>query len=465
MTGVNKMSDAGTSKVHELFNKIPPYSAEAERGTLGAILLDNRSINRAIEMISSGDFYEARNRIIYETMLAISDRGEPIDLVTLTDELRRSEKIEKSGGITYIGALTEAVPTSKHIDTYARIIRDKSLLRALISVSGEISARAYEDPADVEEFLDEAEAAIFEIAGKKITPSYYSLHELIPEAVKEIERWQKKEGGIPGVPSGFKELDELTAGFQNSDLIILAGRPGMGKTSLALNIARNAAIDSEIPVAVFSLEMSRNQVALRFFCAEAHLNSRDIRRGFIHKEDWAKLLIAANLLRDTNIYIDDTPAISVLEMKAKTRRLVAEHKVGLVVVDYLQLMRGRQTRDGSREQEIADISRSLKGLAKELNIPVIALSQLNRAVETREDKRPRLSDLRESGAIEQDADLIMFLYREKKYNKETDLENVAELNIGKHRNGPEETIKLVFIEQFARFEEYSPRNDIPDLSK
>ncbi len=457
------MPESGSAKVTEIYRKVPPYSAEAERGIVGAVLLDNGVLHRAMEMVDSGDFYEARNRIIYETMLNLSERGAPIDLITLTDELRRSDLLEKAGGVTYVGGLTEAAPTARHIETYARIVREKSLLRHLIAITGEIAAQAYEDPPEVETFLDEAESAIFDIAGKKISPSFYPLGELVPEAVRQLEILQKRSGGITGVPTGFADLDELTAGFHPSDLVIVAGRPGMGKTALALNIARNASIEAEVPVAFFSLEMSRWQVATRLFCAEAHLDSRDMRRGFIAKEDWARLMIAANLLKDAKFFVDDSPAINVLEMKAKARRLVAEHKVGLIIVDYLQLMRGRQTRDSNREQEIADISRSLKGLAKELDIPVIALSQLNRAVESREDKRPRLADLRESGAIEQDADLIIFLYREKKYKPDTSLGNIAEANIGKHRNGPEGMVKLTFIEEFARFESYSPIDEIPDF--
>ena len=466
------MAESSAAKIQELFQKVPPNNPDAERGTLGAILLDNNMLHRAMEMLDAGDFYEARNRMIYEAMLQLSEHGEPIDLVTLTNELRRSEKLEKVGGVTYVSALTEAAPIASRIETYARIVREKNLLRSLISISQEIAARAYEDPAEVEEFMDEAEAAIFDVAGKKISPSYYSLHDLVPEAVRQLEALQKRKGGITGVPTGYKDLDELTGGFQPSDFVVIAGRPGMGKTALALNIARNAAVTSSEEsertgdaVAVFSLEMSRWQVALRLFCAEARLDSRDLRRGFIAKEDWPKLFIAANVLKEARIFVDDTPALNVLEMKAKTRRLVAEHKVSMVIVDYMQLMRGRQTRDSSREQEIADISRSLKNLAKELNIPVVGLSQLNRAVESREDKRPRLADLRESGAIEQDADLILFLYREKKYKSDTPVGNMTEVIVGKHRNGPEGMVKLTFLEEFARFENHSPIDDIPDFGE
>jgi len=458
------MSESNSAIAQEIYQKIPPHSSEAEQGALGAILLENGALNRALEIVRPGDFYEARNRLIFEAMISLAERGEPVDLVTVTEHLRQKDKLESAGGVAYIGSLTEAAPTARHVETYARIIREKSLLRELISVTGEINAGAYENPADVESFLDQAESLIFDVASNKIKPSYYTMRSLVRESVEHLHKLQEERGGLTGVPSGYVDLDELTGGFQNSDLVIVAGRPGMGKTALALNIMRNAAIDAEIPVAFFSLEMSRMQVTLRLFCSEARLDSSDLRHGYIPKEDWGKLMIAANVLREARIFVDDTPSINVLEMKAKARRLVSEHKVGLVVVDYLQLMRGmQQRRDGNREQEISEISRSLKALAKELDIPVIAISQLNRAVESREDKRPRLADLRESGAIEQDADVILFLYREKKYKPETPLGNVAEVIIGKHRNGPEGVVNLTFLEEYARFENHSPIEDLPEF--
>jgi len=458
------MSESNSAIAQEIYQKIPPHSSEAEQGALGAILLENGALNRALEIVRPSDFYEARNRLIFEAMISLAERGEPVDLVTVTEHLRQKDKLESAGGVAYIGSLTEAAPTARHVETYARIIREKSLLRELISVTGEINAGAYENPADVESFLDQAESLIFDVASNKIKPSYYTMRSLVRESVEHLHKLQEERGGLTGVPSGYVDLDELTGGFQNSDLVIVAGRPGMGKTALALNIMRNAAIDAEIPVAFFSLEMSRMQVTLRLFCSEARLDSSDLRHGYIPKEDWGKLMIAANVLREARIFVDDTPSINVLEMKAKARRLVSEHKVGLVVVDYLQLMRGmQQRRDGNREQEISEISRSLKALAKELDIPVIAISQLNRAVESREDKRPRLADLRESGAIEQDADVILFLYREKKYKPETPLGNVAEVIIGKHRNGPEGVVNLTFLEEYARFENHSPIEDLPEF--
>ncbi len=458
------MSDSSSAKVQEIYHKVPPHSSEAEQGALGAILLENGALNRALEVVRTEDFYEARNRLIFEAMITLSDRGEPVDLVTITEHLRQKDKLEKAGGVAYIGSLTEAAPTARHVETYARIIKEKSLLRELISVTGEINSGAYENPSDVESFLDEAESLIFDVASNKIKPGYFTMRDLVPESISHLEKLQERSGTVTGVPSGYNDLDEITGGFQNSDLIIAAGRPGMGKTALALNILRNAAVDSEIPVAFFSLEMSRMQVTQRLFCSEARIDSSDLRHGYIPKEDWSKLMIAANVLREAKVFVDDTPSINVLEMKAKTRRLASEHNIGLVVVDYLQLMRGnQQKRDASREQEISEISRSLKALAKELEIPVVAISQLNRAVEAREDKRPRLADLRESGAIEQDADVILFLYREKKYKPETPLGNMAEVIVGKHRNGPEGVVKLTFLEEYARFESYSSIEDIPDF--
>jgi len=444
------------NSVTEIYKKVPPYSAEAERGVLGAVLLDNVVLDRAVELAQPGDFYEARNRLIYETMLALSERGEPIDLVTLTDELRRNDTLDKAGGVTYVSALTEATPTASHVETYARIVRAKAIVRTAIAAAGKISQRGYEDPADVDEYLDEAQAALFDLASRKVKKSYWSLKELIPNAITQIEA-RSKQGDLTGVATGYYDIDQLTGGLQPSDLIVIAGRPGMGKTSLALNVARNVVVETDEAVAFFSLEMSRLQLATRLFCSEAKVDSADVRRGYIHKEDWARLMIASNLLMDAKLYIDDSAALSTLELKAKARRLVVEHNVKMVVVDYMQLMRGNTRASDGREREISDISQALKALAKELDVPVIALSQLNRDCEKRENKRPRLSDLRESGAIEQDADLIIFLYREKRYDPDTPVGNVTEAIFGKHRNGPEGvTIKLAFIEEYARFENHDP---------
>lgn len=440
----------------ELFGKVPPASQEAEQGVLGCILLDNDGLHKALELIEEADFYREGHRQIYLAMQDLFEHGEPIDILTLVETLKRTDKLERAGGAAYIAGLADIVPSASHISSYAKIVREKAILRSLIATAQQIAARAYEDTGDVEAFLDEAESAIYDVADRKIRPGFSPLKIIVRDTFKKLEELSEHRGLVTGVPTGFNDLDEITAGLHPGDLFVVAARPGMGKTAFALNLAMNAALDGKTPTAFFSLEMAKEQLAIRLFCSEARIDSRDVRRGYIEKNDWGKLIRAANVLQDLPIFIDDTPAISVLEMKAKCRRLKSEHDLGLVVVDYLQLMRGKQSKNSNREQEIADISRSLKCLAKELSLPVIALSQLNRAVESREDKRPRLADLRESGAIEQDADVIAFVYRDKKYNEDTPEQNKAELIIGKQRNGPVGTIFLTFIEEYTRFENYTP---------
>lgn len=461
---------SNVTEVQDLFGKMPPASQEAEQSILGCILLDNQALNKAVELLIEGDFYRQGHRLIFAAMCDMFERGEAIDILTLIEELSRTNKLEKAGGKAYIAGLADVVPAAAHAGSYAKIVREKAILRQLIATTQEIAARAYEDTGDVETFLDEAESAIFDVADRKIRPSFYPLKTVVKETFKTLERLSENRGAVTGVATGYKDLDEITAGMHPGDLIVIAARPGMGKTALALNIARNAALegkmvtetcDGKVPTAFFSLEMAREQLAIRLFCSEARVDSRDVRRGFIEKADWGKLTRAANILHVAPMFIDDTPSISVLEMKAKCRRLKAENNLGLVVVDYIQLMRGRQTREGNREQEVADISRSLKGLAKELSLPVLALSQLNRGVESRPDKRPRLADLRESGAIEQDADVIMFIYRESKYKTDEEVKAMdeplkTELIIGKQRNGPVGTVYLTFLEEFTRFESYIP---------
>jgi len=439
---------------------VPPSNLEMEQGVLGGILLDNHALHQVMEVLDEGDFYREGHRIIYRTMLVLFERGEPIDLITLPAELQRADKLEKAGGAAYVASLPDLTPAAAHVGSYARTVREKAVLRTLISTAQNIAARAYEDPPDVEDFLDEAEGSIFDVAGKKIRPSFFPLDEILKSTLKTLEKLMDRHGLVTGVPTGYRDLDELTAGLHPSDLIIIAGRPGMGKTALALNIARNAAVNDNAPVAFFSLEMAKEQIAIRLFCSEARLNSRNLRRGFIEKNEWGKLTSAANVLHQAPIFIDDSPGISVLEMKAKARRLKAEHNLQLVVVDYLQLMRGKQTRDSSREQEIADISRNLKAMAKELELPVIALSQLNRAVESRQDGVPRLADLRESGAIEQDADVIIFVHRDLKGDSTPEERAKTDIIIGKQRNGPIGKIDLIFLEQYTRFENYSEAENI-----
>ena len=434
-------------------HKLPPQNMDAEQSILGGILLDNHAINSVIEIIDTTDFYSEAHKKIFSAIIDLSERSEPSDLITLSNLLRDKKQIDTIGGVAYLASLVDNVPSAAHIAYYAKIVKEKSILRRLIGASTEILTKSYESSSNVNDVLDDAENAIFQITENKIKPSFFPLKDLIKDSFKMIEQLYEKKALITGVPTGYDELDQMTSGFQNSDLIIIAGRPSMGKTALAINIAQNASIKTGIPVAIYSLEMSREQLALRMLASEARVDSQRLRKGFLGETDWPKLTTAAGTLSDAAIFIDDTPAISVLEMKAKARRLKAEHGLGLIVLDYLQLMRGRNA-SMPREQEISEISRSLKSLAKELNVPVVALSQLNRQVEARTDKRPQMADLRESGAIEQDADVIVFIYRDEVYNKSEDSpeKGLAEIIVGKQRNGPTGKVKLSFLKDYTRFE-------------
>jgi replicative DNA helicase len=431
---------------------------DAEQSVLGGILLENEAINKVAEHITEEDFYRESHRKIFLSMLELFEKNEPIDLITLTDVLKKKNHLEDVGGAAYLSSLVDNIATASNIAYYAKIVREKAILRRLVSAATEIVTKGYEDSEDVEDLLDQAERSIFEITEKQIRPSFFDLKTILKESFKTIERLYEKKEFVTGVPTGFAEIDRLTAGLQPADLIVVAGRPSMGKTAFCLNIAQYAAIEANIPVAVFSLEMSKEQIALRMLCSEGRVDAQKLRRGFLEKEDWQKLIRAIDALSQAPIFIDDTPALTALEMKAKARRLKAEHKLGLIIVDYLQLMRGKGGSD-NREQEISDISRSLKALAKELNLPIVALSQLNRRVEDRPNKRPQLADLRESGAIEQDADVIAFIYRDELYNRSEDNPNkgTAEIMVGKQRNGPTGDIKLTFVDKYTRFESYSPR--------
>ncbi len=433
--------------------KIPPQQIEAEQSLLGGIMVDSLGLPSALEVLKGDEFYKESHRIIFATIQDLFERNEPVDILTVTNLLEERKQLESVGGASYIAALTDAMPTSSNVAAYAKIINEKAVMRRLIQSANEIISFAYGGGKSSEEVLDSAESAIFRIAERKIRNSYFPLKEVIKKNIETIERYQEYRETVTGVPSGYKDLDKLTAGFQKSDLIIIAARPSMGKTALGLCIARNAAKESGVPVGFFSLEMSKEQLAMRLLCSEARVDSHKIRSGFLSRQECGKLLQAAGIFMDVPIYIDDTPAISPLELRAKARRIMSDQGLGLVVVDYLQLMRGRETVE-RREQEISEISRSLKGLAKELNIPVIAIAQLNRKVEERTDKRPLLSDLRESGAIEQDADVIAFIYRDEIYAKNACKEpGVAEIIIGKQRNGPSgETVKLAYISTYTRFE-------------
>jgi replicative DNA helicase len=441
--------------------KLPPQNLEAEQAVLGAVLIENDAILKAVESVHEDDFYRDAHRTIFRAMLELNGRGEAIDLVTLTEYLKAQEKLEKVGGAAYLAQLTELIPTAANIRHHAQIVRKKSVSRGLIYAATEIAERGYQETDRIEELLDYAERSIFAISERQIRPDFVPVKEILKDSFAVIEKLYERQELVTGVPTGFAKLNEMTAGFQPSDLIILAGRPSMGKTALAMTVAQHVGIAHNEPVAVFSLEMAKEQLLTRMLCSEARVDSSKLRTGRFAKSDWPKLTTAAGRLTEARIFIDDSPAMSVLEMRAKARRLKADHGLSLLVVDYLQLMRGRSGTD-SREQEISDISRSLKALAKELHVPVLALSQLSRAVESRNDKRPLLSDLRESGAIEQDADVVMFIYREEFYKPcecpeeapcECGRRGRAEVIVGKQRNGPTGTAKLAFLNRYTRFED------------
>ncbi len=438
--------------IAEELRRIPPQQVEAEQSLLGGILIDNEGLPSALEILRGDEFYRDAHRVIYRAIQELFEQNEPIDLVTLASLLQEKNQLDAVGGATYLASLLETVPSAANVAAYAKIVNEKALLRRLIQAAGEISSWAYGGGKSIEEILDHAESAIFNITENRLRSSYYPLKEVVKKSIEAIERFQEYRDMVTGVPSHYRDLDKLTAGFQKSDLVIIAARPSMGKTAFALCLARNAAVESGVPVGFFSLEMSKEQLAMRLLCSEARVDSHKIRTGFLSRDEAAKMLRAAGSFTDTPILIDDTPAISALELRAKARRMMADRGLGMVVVDYLQLMRGREGAE-RREQEISEISRSLKALAKELNIPVIALAQLNRKVEERHNKRPVLSDLRESGAIEQDADVIAFIYRDEVYNPATPDKGIAEILIGKQRNGPTGEIKLSYISTYTRFED------------
>ncbi len=434
--------------------KLPPQNIEAEQSILGGILLDNSVINAALEVIGRDDFYNEAHRKIFSSVIEMTEKNEPVDIITLSDALKNRKMLDAVGGTAYLASLVDNVPSAANVANYAKIVKEKAILRGLIGSATQIINSCYETGTDVDEVLDQAEHSIFEISENKVRPSFSELRDIVKSSFKSIESLYSRKELITGVPTGFDKLDDLTSGLQNSDLIIVAGRPSMGKTAFALNIAQFAALEGQITVAVFSLEMSKEQLAFRLLASEARVDSQRLRKGFLGETDWPKLTAAAGRLSDAKLYIDDTAAITVLEMKAKSRRLKAEKNLGLIVVDYIQLMRGTGGSRDSREQEISEISRSLKALAKELSVPVIALSQLNRQVESRTNRRPQMADLRESGAIEQDADVIAFIYRDEVYNKSEDNpdKGTAEIIVAKQRNGPTDTVKLAFLDKFTRFE-------------
>jgi len=427
-------------------HKLPPQNLEAEQSVIGGILLDNQSLNSVLEVLEVDDFYSEAHRKIFAAIVELYDRNEPSDLITLSNILKSKNQLDQAGGVSYLSSLADNVPSAANISHYSKIVKEKAILRRLIGTATEILNKSYNSVADIDTVLDEAEHAIFEISENKIRPAFSPFKELIKDSVKTIEKLYERKELVTGVPTGYEKIDDLTSGLQKSDLIIIAGRPSMGKTAFALNIAQYAALEANIPVAVFSLEMSKEQLALRMLSSEARVDSQRIRRGFLGEADWPRLITAAGRLSEAQIFIDDSSAITALEMKAKARRLKSEVDLGLIILDYLQLMRSGGYKETSREQEISEISRSLKALAKELNVPVIALSQLNRKLEDRTNKRPQMADLRDSGAIEQDADLIAFIYRDEVYDKseENPEKGMAEIIIGKQRTGPTGMVKLAF---------------------
>jgi replicative DNA helicase len=432
-----------------------PHNLEAERSVLGAILLHNDAFNLAAEVIDAADFFRDAHRRIFDKMVKLAERNDAIDLVTLKEELGRAGELDEVGGPAYITALVDGVPRSTNIEHYARIIKEKATLRSLISSANKILKNAYDGGEEADVILDQAEHAIFAIADDKVRDGFVSLRDLAHSSLETIERLHAHKELITGVPTGFTDLDEMTSGLQPSDLIIIAARPSMGKTSLVLNMAQHVGTKTDMTVGMFSLEMSKEQLFLRLLTAEARIDAHRLRGGFLGERDWGRLSEAIGTLSEAKIFIDDTPSIGVLEMRAKCRRLKSEHNLHMVVVDYIQLMQGRG-RFENRTLELASISRSMKGLAKELNVPIVVLSQLSRAPESRSDHRPQLSDLRESGALEQDADVVVFIYREDLYADKSqppaDSHGVAELIIGKQRNGPTGIVKLAFIREFTRFE-------------
>ena len=431
--------------------RIPPHDIEAEQAIIGSMLTDKDAVIAAIEILREQDFYREDNRIIYSAILNLYNRSEPIDIITLKAELKSMGKLEAVGGLEYIVQLPDRVPTTSNVEQYIKIVEEKSMLRALIKTADELITLGYDPTQEVEQVIDTAEKKIFEVMQKKNQKGYSSMKDILIDTFTQLEQLYNQKEMITGVPTGFADLDYRTSGLHNSDLILVAARPAMGKSAFALNIATHAAVRGKLPVAIFSLEMSKEQMANRILCSEAMVDSAKVRTGKIDDEEWGKLAAASGELSEAGIYIDDTPGISVMEIRAKCRKMKLEKNIGLVVIDYLQLVQGSNRKGGSREQEIAEISRSLKILAKEINVPVIALSQLSRAHEQRVDHRPMLSDLRESGSIEQDADIVMFLYRDDYYNEDTDKKNIAEVIIAKHRSGATGTVELLWLGNYTKF--------------
>lgn len=437
-------------------DRLPPQNIDAEQAVLGAMLIKKEAIAEVSQLLRPEDFYRDAHKIIYEAMLTLFNRNEPADIVTVTNYLNNESKLDKVGGIAFVTALANVVPTAANVIYHANIVREKADLRHLINTATDIAGMAYEAADDVADVIDKSEKMIMEVANRQNVSAFTPMKDIVIETFDKINLLYESKGGLTGIPSGFRDLDALTSGLQASDLILVAARPSMGKTAFTLNIAANVALKSKKTVAFFSLEMSKQQLVQRMLCSEGGIDSQKLKNGDLSNEDWDKLVRTADRVSSAPLYIDDTAGITVMELRSKARRLKAEHGLDLIIIDYLQLMQGRG-RGGSdnRQQEISEISRSLKAVARELNVPVIALSQLSRSVESRQIKRPMLSDLRESGSLEQDADIVMFLYREDYYDPETANKNITEVIVAKHRNGPVDTIRMFFTKQFTRFNDLS----------
>jgi len=436
------------------FLNVQPHSEEAELAVLGSMLSSKDAVSKSIQWLTPDVFYKDAHGKIFSAMELLFDKGEPVDTVSVIDLLKKNKELESVGGTYFVTGLVESVPTAAHVERYSKIVMEKALLRRLITLSHSISKEAYDDSQDVADILDTVEQSIFSITQNRLKGGFTQINNIVVDALEKLELIRAGGGSVIGVPSGLLDLDDITSGFQDGDLIIIAGRPGMGKTALALSMIRNAALEADVGVGMFSLEMANHQLAMRLLCAEARVDSHFVRTGKLPAKLWKNLGLSAGDLEKAPIYLDDSPALTVLELRAKARRLKAEHNIGMIVVDYLQLMQGPRGVE-SRQQEISVISRSLKALAKELSIPVVALSQLSRAVEQRADRKPQLSDLRESGAIEQDADVVIFLYRPWVYSQEDEDEGKAEIIVAKQRNGPTGHISASFISKYARFENLS----------
>ena len=431
--------------------RVPPQNLEAEKSVLGSMLIDEEAIGQAAEVLDGSFFYQDSHKKIYDAIISLYSARQNVDLITISERLKQDGTLESIGGVTYLSMLIDVVPTSANVEHYANIVKEKGVLRQLIKNATKIIADSYEPKFSIEEAVDNAEKLIFEIADLKEKRHSEHIKVLVKGGIEKLDQLYQRKEHMTGIPTGFIELDRMTSGLQSSDLIIVAGRPSMGKTAFAMSIAENAAITTKKNIAIFSLEMSKEQLVQRMLCSQAKVDAHKVRTGFLSSQDWPLLTKAAQKLSEANIYIDDTPAISALEMRAKARRLKANNGIDMIVLDYIQLMRG-STYSDNRQQEISDISRSLKALAREINVPIVALSQLSRAVESRQDHRPQLSDLRESGAIEQDADVVILLVREEYYSANPDNEGIADVILAKQRNGPVGQIKLAFLKQFVRYE-------------